>query len=164
MTHFKKFALLAALALSGAAFAVDALPTTVNFDNNAVDTIVAGDATLTWDVGDAEATGDGSLEWTTPASGPTASYTRKISVQIDASDRTELPTGITALRAVSSGTDGKGEPKTVQTLSFTEGKDLITAIPAYVNASSTITYTADVNPLGFTNSSIVLNYTISAEE
>ena len=83
MPHFKKFALLAVLALSGAAFA-DAAPVTgttaVGLTNTAPDTLTA-DASASMDVGGK--TGTSTLSWTTAAASP--DY-RKITVSVEAAD------------------------------------------------------------------------------
>ncbi|THF84356.1 hypothetical protein E7T09_20320 [Deinococcus sp. KSM4-11] len=162
MRHFKSFALLSALMLSGAAFAVDPADSTdVAITNGASDTIVAAPSATMAAGGK---TGTSSLSWTTAAASPNP---RKIVASVVGSD---FKTNVMSLSVVAGAIaadgslTGSGTAADALVLSPSNPSgDLITAIDAYDAGHTTVSYTASTAAAGFEDSTITVTFTITAD-
>jgi len=166
MHNFKKFALLTALALSGAAFATPGAQTAsdntaLSLTNSSSDTLEVGNVPVfTWDVantGAAVLTNTGSLTWTTPASNESD---RTIAVSLASA----LPTNVNSLtiggEPVAAGSSGAVGNDVALTLA---AQPLITAIAPYSHGATNLTYTFDVDNEGFTtDTAIVVDFTMTS--
>lgn len=161
MRNIKSIAMFTALALAGAASAVDT-SATLSITNTSPDTLAAGKVdAFSWKFGDATTMSKtGPLNWTTPSSGESE---RTINISLQEG----LPKGITSLKvaAATVATTDSGTAVTDPVVLTTANQPLINSIAAYSSGSTTLTYTVDVDAKGFTtDTAVVVNFTMTSNQ